>query len=335
MCLSPRWIYKTGRYLRDNYRGTEGSFYEIGTFSQCGCCEQCIATKSNNWVVRNHYEAMANPKKCFITLTYKENPIIIVRKDIQDFMKRLRIELDKQNIKVRIFYCMEYGTINNRPHAHVIIYGWEDPDARYLSINKKGNVIYQSDLIERTWKLGRTSYQRFSEKEAPYIALYATPQETFKRAYKINFDNLKKLETYARNKKNLSKGQRKNLILELMDLRKQLEENKKKYVISREINGWSIALGWEAFEKQYYQAKEYVFMEYIQECQIPTPSPWVKKLANEGDIAAAKEMYRREEEADKETDEQKEIYKNTLKLLTQRKREMKEWIDEKDVEESF
>lgn len=330
MCLRPKWIYKKGQYLEDNYRGNQGDFYELGTFAECGCCAQCVATKSNNWVVRNHYEAMNCKKKCFVTLTYAENPIIIVRKDIQDFMKRLRAELAKSNIKIRIFYCMEYGEKNNRPHAHIIIYGWEDETAFYQDINKKGNIIYKSMLIEKTWGLGRTSYQKFSDKEAPYIALYSTPQETFKRAYKLNAEKLKKLEYYARTKKNLTKSSRKNLMIEILDLQKQLEESKNKYILSREINGWSLALGWEAFENQYNKTKEYVFMEYIKEMQIPTPSPWVKKLANMGDIQAANEMFRREEQSDKETNEDKERLKNESKIMAQRKKELREWIDEKD-----
>lgn len=330
MCLNPKWIYKKGNYIKDSYRGREGEFYELGTFAECGCCAQCVNTKSNNWIVRNHYESLANEKKCFITLTYAVNPIIIVRKDMQDFIKRLRAALAKENVKIRTFYCMEYGTINNRPHGHVIIYGWEDENARYLNVNKKSNVIYQSELIQKTWGLGRTSYQKFSEKEAPYIALYSTPQETFKKAYKLNMDKLKRLERYCHEKRDMKAAARKNLMIELLDLRKQLEESKKKYVLSREINGWSLALGWEAFEKQYNLANKYVFMEYIAELQIPTPSPWVKKLANLGDIQAAKEMYRREEEADKETNEDVERVKNEFKIMTQRKKEIREWIDEKD-----
>lgn len=337
MCLSPRWIYKTGKYKQPTYRSiVQGDFYEIGTFSECGCCEQCVAKKSNNWVVRNHFESRAHTKKCFLTLTYKESPIIIVRKDVQDFMKRFRAQLAKNNIKVRMFYCMEYGEINNRPHAHIIIYGWEDENARYLDINKKGNILYKSDIVEKTWGLGRTSYQKFDDKEAPYISLYSTPQETFKRAYKLNHEKLKTLEQYCRSKKNLTNAQRKNLMLELADLRTQLEESKKKYVVAKEINGWSLALGWEEFEKQYIESDDYVFTEYVQEgMELPTPSPWIKKLANQGDVKAAEEMFRREREAEKETNELKERNKNLAKILDRRKKEITKWVDEKDKLEEF
>lgn len=331
MCLNPKWIYKKGNYKEDNYRGMAGDFYELGTYSKCGSCVQCINEKCNNWVVRNFYEEKAHTKKCFITLTYAENPIILIRKDAQDFMKRLRRKLEYKGYKnkIRMYGCGEYGTLNNRPHLHFIIYGWNDENPIYLDINKKTNIVYQSKLIQEVWGKGRTSYQDFTNREIPYITLYETPQEVFKRAYKLNFSKLKKLEDYAKSKY-LDKKTKLNLINEITTLRKELEESKKEYILSKEFNCWSLALGWEEFEKEYYKSNNNAFKEYIEDKEFVTPSPWVKKLANMGDIPAKEEMLRREEEIKQSATEEEEATKNRLLIESRKKKEIEEWQDKKN-----
>lgn len=73
-----------------------------------------------------------------------------------------------------------------------------------------------------------------------------------------------------------------------------------------------MALGWEKFEEQYNKAEKYVFTEYIENKQIATPSPWIKKLANLGDIQAAEEMFRREKDIEQSANEAEE----RIKILT-------------------
>ena len=331
MCLNPKWIYKTGNYKDDNYRGKKGDFYELGTYSKCGSCTVCINEKMNNWVVRNFYEEKAHEKKCFITLTYRDNPYIIVKKDLQDFMKRLRFNLDKTTgEKIRAFSAMEYGELNNRPHAHLIIYGWEDNKPKYLDINNRKNIVYQSELIQNIWKLGRTSYQPFYENEIPYIALYETSQETFKKSYKMTMEKNKQLEKLATKIKN--KRQRENLYKELKEQRELLVKEKEKYLQIKERNSWSIALGWEKFFKEFEQnPNNYPFIEYIQDKEFVTPSPWVKKLANMGFPSAIEEMYRREQMIEQSANEKEEKVKNLLKLQDRKKREIMDWNEKKTV----
>lgn len=334
MCLSPKWIYKKGSYKETNYRGNKGDFYEIGTYSKCGSCEVCINEKMNNWVIRNYYESKCHERKCFVTLTYAESSYILVRKDIQDWLKRFRIALDRTTgEKIRIFEAGEYGTIRGRPHFHVIIYGWNDEKPRYLGINKKKQILYQSKLIQDTWGLGRTSYQEFNEHEIPYIALYETPQETFKRAYKLNHERVKKLERMALNNVNMPKNQRNNLMQELSQANKELDENKAKYKLIREFNSWSQGLGWEKFYEEYSKAPIYTWTEYIEGKEFCTPTPWVKRLANMGDVEAAKEMFRREKMIRQSANEEEEKIKNLMKVQQKRKKEVLEWHEKIEIEE--
>lgn len=332
MCLNPKKIRKEGHYKESNYRGVEGEYYSINTYSKCGCCTQCINEKNNNWVVRNAYEQKAHTKKCFISLTYKENPIIIVRKDLQDFMKRLRWHLNKyeNGAKIRMFGNMEYGELHNRPHGHVILYGWDDLNAEYLTINKKGNIIMKSNLINEIWGHGRTSYQDFGENEIPYISLYSTPQETFKKGYKMTREKLKTLMKYAESKYKGNEASRNNLIKELIETEKELEEEKKKYMLIKEFNTWSIALGWEEFQKEYYKSQKYTFKEYFWGSEFATPSPWVKKLANAGCIDAKEEMLKREQEIIEAMTEQDERNRNLMREFKKKEQEIMDWNRQKD-----
>lgn len=335
MCLNPKWIYKKGHYKQDNYRGFEGDFYEIGTYSKCGSCEECINEKCNNWVIRNYYEEKAHKRKCFITLTYENSSGILIRKDFQDFMKRFRINLDRTTgEKIRMFEAGEYGTLKGRPHAHFIIYGWDDENAKYLSITKKKQILYQSKIIQDSWGLGRTSIQHFNEHEIPYITLYETPQSTFNKAYKLNREKVKKLKELAYYSiKN--EAQRRNLLQELYTAEKEMDEEKKQYKLIKEFNSWSLALGWEEFFKEYSKKRNYAWVEYIEGKEFVTPSPWVKKLANMGDIAAAKEMQRREEMIIQSKSTEEERAKNLINVQSQYKKKIIEWNDKKQSLEAF
>lgn len=191
MCLNPKKIYLNGEYKKDCWKAKAGEHYTIEAIAKCGVCSQCIAEKANNWVIRNDYESKAHKDKCFITLTYAKNPIFLVKKDLQDFKKRLRKELEKNKIKIRTFDVGEYGTKKKRPHFHIIIYGWKEEKPKYLGLSKKGFPIYQSELIQKTWGLGRTTYQKFSDYEIPYIALYNTSNENIAYYYKAKREKVK------------------------------------------------------------------------------------------------------------------------------------------------
>ena len=332
MCLNPKWIYKKGTYKENNYNGMAGDFYEIGTYSKCGCCSICVSEKSNNWVIRNHYESLINQDKCFITLTYAENPIIIVQKDGQDFMKRFRWNIEKEyGKKIRMFGCYEYGEINNRPHLHFIIYGWKEPKPKFLCYNKKKQLVMQSDIVQRSWGLGRTSYQDFGNHEIPYISLYNTPQESFKRAYKMTRAKLNKLELMHRNNARMDNKQRKNLLAELQLIRGEMDEKKAKYTVIRERNTWSQGLGWAKFEEMYNKSQFYNFIEYIEDKEFVTPTPWVKRLANMGDVQAIEEMRKRQEQVKQSATEQEEILKNLKKVDDRRRKEILDLSDKRRV----
>lgn len=327
MCLNANKIKKNGSYKETSYKGKEGDTYNIETWGKCGSCAECMAGKANDWLVRNYYEEKAHEKKCFITLTYAKNPRILIKKDLQDFIKRLRKYLEKSKIKIRYFGCGEYGTLNYRPHFHLIIYGWEDKKPIYSHINKKGNIVYESKIIAKMWTktgdgqlpkapIGKTSYQTFNSKEIPYIALYNSPNDIGrKKMFAKKYDIIEKYKK--------SKDAQKKLI-------ERLKKIKGEYAEVKEFNVWSQGIGWQEFSKQ-INTTELTWEEYIEDGIYLTPSPWVKQLANYGLKSAIDEMHKRKTfEIDREETETQRTLQKQSKSRQNHSKEVLLWQKDKD-----
>lgn len=304
MCLQPKWIFKKGERKETTFRGVVGEHYEIGMYAKCGHCSQCTAEKSNNWVVRNYYEEKQHKQKCFLTLTYNEenNPIVLRRKDLQNFIKRLRYYLNKDGIKIRYFGCGEYGELRGRPHYHLIIYGWAPSDQKYLELSKRNNICMTSKFIEKVWGMGRITVQEFNQAEIAYISLYNTNKHECKKSIRAKREALKK--AYLNRKKGANKKQEERIRELIQDLKK----SEKEWAEIKEFNCWSLSTGWKEFEKSYDEGKEQEFKHYIGKATLGTPTPWLKKLANKwGEQKAIIEIKRREEIAKADGNELNEI----------------------------
>lgn len=102
----------------------------------CGHCIECLIARSDEWAFRLEHEGREAKTGMFLTLTYSPEHVPItanddgevvttlVKKDFQDFMKRLRKASDKvqKGVKLRFFACGEYGSKTDRAHYHAIIY---------------------------------------------------------------------------------------------------------------------------------------------------------------------------------------------------------------------
>lgn len=103
----------------------------------CGKCGACITNKRQDWAIRLQLESKYQVSAYFITLTYSDKNLTyadipdengeiqttiptLVKKDVQDFMKRLRKGLKE---KIRYFAVGEYGEVTWRPHYHLLLFG--------------------------------------------------------------------------------------------------------------------------------------------------------------------------------------------------------------------
>ena len=92
----------------------------------CGKCPACRVRRSSDWTLRlSHEYSLHEHKGIFLTLTYDDKHIptfqSVIKKDLQDFIKRLRKKIYPR--KIKYFACGEYGSKNNRPHYHLILFG--------------------------------------------------------------------------------------------------------------------------------------------------------------------------------------------------------------------
>lgn len=114
----------------------------------CRSCLECCELYSNVWAMRCCDEAKLYIQNCVMTLTYSKTDEDLHREDFQKFIKRLRARIYPK--KIRYFGCGEYGGMHNRPHAHLIIFGW-CPDDLIFSYKRNGVDYYKSKLVESIW----------------------------------------------------------------------------------------------------------------------------------------------------------------------------------------
>lgn len=110
----------------------------------------------------------------FLTLTFSdehlpENYSVSVQ-DMQLFMKRLR----KYAGRVRFFACGEYGGLGQRPHYHVLLFGYDFGDKTVWSKTKNGDLLYRSAALEKLWPYGNSWIGSVTFESAGYVARYVT-----------------------------------------------------------------------------------------------------------------------------------------------------------------
>lgn len=114
----------------------------------CGKCLSCLSNRRADWSFRLNEELRDSETAHFITLTYDDENLplghndvpTLYKKDIQDFIKRLRFEVaSKHNKKIRYYVVGEYGSSTKRPHYHGIFFGIPNKDIEGLVLKKWNN----------------------------------------------------------------------------------------------------------------------------------------------------------------------------------------------------
>jgi hypothetical protein len=162
----------------------------------CGQCIGCRIDNSKQWALRCVHEASLYDDNCFITLTYDDDNInqwgSLVKKDFQNFMKRLRkryIGTYRKNSngivekisRIRYFHCGEYGEKLTRPHHHAILFNFCFRDLEFQK-HDKGHNYYVSEELSQVWNKGIHVIGDVSMYSAAYIAKYCTKKVTGKKA---------------------------------------------------------------------------------------------------------------------------------------------------------
>lgn len=182
------------------YAASQGKNYEMQRVP-CGVCPSCRLQQSREWAARIMMEASKYDCNYFVTLTYDDEhkPFDEVRtlpdgrvftddgtwngylekKDVQDFLKRLRIHWKRKydHDDIRFFMCGEYGTQTERPHYHIIFFNLPIYDYEDLKV-VNGKPLFTSPEIREIWGKGHISIGEVEFASAAYVARYAMKKRT-------------------------------------------------------------------------------------------------------------------------------------------------------------
>ena len=140
----------------------------------CGQCTGCRQEYSRQWAMRNMHEASLWLNNIFITLTYDNDNLpqhnTLIKKDFQDFMKRLRKKKNANtNNPIRYYQCGEYGEKFGRPHYHAILFNTNFRDREIIQGHKG---LTQSETLSKLWGKGHSSIGDVTFQSAAYVAGY-------------------------------------------------------------------------------------------------------------------------------------------------------------------
>lgn len=111
-----RWTPQVERDLK-----SKGYKY---TLIPCGECYYCKKLYRSQWANRLYTESLYYDRTYFITLTYNYNPTFLKRNDLRLFILRLYTHFNRlYGSQIKYFASGEYGSLNGRPHYHLIVYG--------------------------------------------------------------------------------------------------------------------------------------------------------------------------------------------------------------------
>lgn len=174
----------------------------------CGQCVGCRLEHSRQWAVRCMLESEYHDDNYFITLTYSDDTVpmseyideetgeiktslTLNKKDVQDFIKRLRRHFDyRDSDGFRYFCCGEYGSQSARPHYHMIAFGLHLDDLVLWKETPLGN-YYTSELLTTKWGHGHVIIGSVTFESCAYVSRYIMKKQKGKGAevydtYNIN-----------------------------------------------------------------------------------------------------------------------------------------------------
>lgn len=145
----------------------------------CGKCIECRKAFQTEWIFRLSQEMKNVTIPCFVTLTYNDEHVlygdtpqgpqtVLLKSDVQLFLKRLRKHGKEVTKGLKYFAVGEYGTKNtNRAHYHLVLMAPNCP-----------SVAVMDALVKRAWcdhdgnPIG-FSYTKFCTKQqVHYVCKY-------------------------------------------------------------------------------------------------------------------------------------------------------------------
>lgn len=175
----------------------DGKLYFAPISIPCGQCIGCRLEYSRQWAIRCVLEAMQHDNNYFLTLTYSDDHLPfqnnfvfdestgevltefvsypLVPSDLRNFIKNLRRQLEYHynHQGLRVYYCGEYGSLNSRPHYHLILFNMPKlDDLIFYKKNHEGSPMWNSPFLDKIWKKGFAVVAEVNYKTCAYVARY-------------------------------------------------------------------------------------------------------------------------------------------------------------------
>lgn len=150
----------------------------VGFEFECRKCLPCRLNIAREKAIRCVHEAKMHESNIFLTLTYNEESLVsdrLIYDDFQKFMKKLRKTQDE---KITYMVTGEYGDKNKRPHWHAILFNYRPKDATYLYSSDRGDRVFTSETVARTWGKGKHEFGDVTMDSAGYVARYSAKKLT-------------------------------------------------------------------------------------------------------------------------------------------------------------
>lgn len=129
------------------------------------------------------HERQEHELSSFITLTYAPHKLpldgSLDPEHPKAFFKKLR---KLHEGKIKYFLCGEYGDELQRPHYHAILFGIDWADKKKAGKGSKGDQLYTSEFLDKTWGHGHCWAGQVTHASAAYVARYVLKKVTGKAA---------------------------------------------------------------------------------------------------------------------------------------------------------
>lgn len=163
-------------------------FVKAGAAFPCGRCEPCSFNRKRLWKHRIMLESACHEANCFLTLTYRDEDLprddgipVLRPVHLQLFLKRLRSAVD---FKFRFYGVGEYGDKSDRPHYHIILFGFPTcirGRTGRKPLSTEPNAAECCDicrLVSSTWGFGNVDLGTVTSDSAAYVADYTIKRMT-------------------------------------------------------------------------------------------------------------------------------------------------------------
>lgn len=186
-------------YIKENKRFQNNENLKNKEYKMipCGKCLSCRIKQTKEWAIRIELEAKKYKHNYFITLTYNDENLYIPdeittkkgntyyknenwkgslnKKHLQQFIKSVRnwFEREYKHNGVKFYACGEYGSLNGRPHYHIILMNCPDIELEPIGMNKvTKHGYYTNRRMEQIWHKGFITIGKVNWDTASYTAGY-------------------------------------------------------------------------------------------------------------------------------------------------------------------